>query len=390
MKLQIQFILGFSSYTPTVRQRFHNTSRHASTTPPLPPHTLTMRMTSSSRFLLGYAALLAVGSSLPTQCHFATALSANSMVFTAVKGSAARPLENKKVAVFGAGGYLGGCVFGFLQRAGSLYGTGISGVGGSPRAVVATSFGSLNLNSVLSKNFILAQADESFVKLTDMTSTDSVRGRVRGFHAAVLATRCSLDRRPVTLGTYEKTPNDKTFEFFMDRPRGSTMRGIDDPEYALSMFETSVRACQEEGLEHVVVVETDLEFGDSAQFVPVGDKYIKILEEAQLGFTYISPFGKLQNLPDYTYAKGLQSSLTVSRVTDPEDLLAKSSEASSIYREDLAALCVQVLLTLPWDECRVLKVGSAASLPETDAKATKPQREWCVNSDVVRSSLAGV
>ena len=36
------------------------------------------------------------------------------------KGCAATPLEKKKVAVFGAGGYLGAVLFGFLQRAGSL------------------------------------------------------------------------------------------------------------------------------------------------------------------------------------------------------------------------------------------------------------------------------
>lgn len=36
------------------------------------------------------------------------------------KGCAARPFEKKKVAIFGAGGYLGAVIFGFLQRASSL------------------------------------------------------------------------------------------------------------------------------------------------------------------------------------------------------------------------------------------------------------------------------
>lgn len=39
---------------------------------------------------------------------------------TRPKGCAARPFEKKKVAIFGAGGYLGAVIFGFLQRASSL------------------------------------------------------------------------------------------------------------------------------------------------------------------------------------------------------------------------------------------------------------------------------
>jgi shikimate 5-dehydrogenase len=38
----------------------------------------------------------------------------------APKGCAAKPFDKKKIAVFGAGGYLGAVVFGFLQRAASL------------------------------------------------------------------------------------------------------------------------------------------------------------------------------------------------------------------------------------------------------------------------------
>jgi len=36
------------------------------------------------------------------------------------EGCAAKPFEKKKIAVFGAGGYLGAVIFGFLQRAASL------------------------------------------------------------------------------------------------------------------------------------------------------------------------------------------------------------------------------------------------------------------------------
>ncbi len=43
-----------------------------------------------------------------------------SSLYLAPKGCAAKPFEKKKIAVFGAGGYLGAVVFGFLQRAASL------------------------------------------------------------------------------------------------------------------------------------------------------------------------------------------------------------------------------------------------------------------------------
>lgn len=63
------------------------------------------------------------------------------------KGCAARPFEKKNVAVFGAGGYLGAIIFGFLQRAGALYGTGIAGTS-SPRAICATGPSSAAINKV--------------------------------------------------------------------------------------------------------------------------------------------------------------------------------------------------------------------------------------------------
>jgi hypothetical protein len=37
-----------------------------------------------------------------------------------MEGCAANPLDKKKIAVFGAGGYLGAVIFGFVQRAASL------------------------------------------------------------------------------------------------------------------------------------------------------------------------------------------------------------------------------------------------------------------------------
>lgn len=305
------------------------------------------------------------------------------------KGSAARPYEKKKAVVFGAGGYLGGCIYGMLQRAGSLYGTGISGVGGSPRAVVATGTGSVNLNGILSNNFILAQADETFVRTADMTSVEAVQERVRGFDVAILGTRCSLEDRPVTLGTYEKTPNDKTKEFYMERPRMSTSRVLDDPSYSMQIFQNTVEACAAEGIKHLLVVETDLEFDEASD---AGDKYLQLLNERGTPFTYVKPMGKLGRVPDFTYANGVQQTLQVSQPTMENSASAVS--ASTINREDLAALCVQSLMTLEWRSSRILHVAadgsSLSSIEPVNPKSLVPQKEWCVNSEYVRGSLAGI
>lgn len=123
------------------------------------------------------------------------------------QGCAATPFEKKKVAVLGGGGYLGAVTFGFLQRAASLYGTGI----GSCRCIGATADTAVRLNGVLGKNFCRAQADESFIKLTDLySSADMIASRLQGWDALILGSDLFVQERPITGGTYERTPNDKT------------------------------------------------------------------------------------------------------------------------------------------------------------------------------------
>jgi len=307
------------------------------------------------------------------------------------KGSAAKPYEKKKVVVFGAGGYLGGCIYGFLQRAGSLYGTGIAGIG-APRAIVATSTGYTSLNSVLSGNFVLAQAGESYVKLTDMTSIDSIQSKINGFDAAILGTRYGLETKPVTMGTFGKGPNDKTKEFYMDQSRG---RSIDDPQYSMEIFSNTLEACKKTNkLRHLVVIETDSQF-EGAQSV-VGERYLQLLEEAQIPYTYIQPIGKFENIKSFTYMKGIQSDLKISRANSVEDLVensnSKLSDKNTIYREHVAAVCVQALQTLGWDDNRVVKVEQSSdemltTMVENGGKVIL-HKEWCVNSVTIQKSLA--
>jgi len=313
---------------------------------------------------------------------FSMTMSASS----ANKGAGAKPYEKKRVAVFGTGGYLGACAFGFLQRAGSLYGTGISGIA-SPRAIVATANGAGALNSILSKNFVLAQADETFIKPTDMSSVDNIRAKVGGFDAAILATRYCYKSLPVTMGTFAKGPNDRTREFYMDQPRSITSRSNleDDPGYSNDIFCNTLEACKNMG--HLVVVETDAEFEAGGECT-VGDKYLQLLEESQIPYTYIRPLGRMENIDNFTFKKGIQSDLKIVRANSVEEFLPV--EDKKIYREHVAAVCVQALVTLGWEDNRVIQVEQALEdLPVSKKKVT-PQKEWCVNSGMIMESLAAI
>lgn len=121
------------------------------------------------------------------------------------KGSAATPAQKTKIAVLGAGGYLGALTFGYLQRASSLYGTGI----GNCRCIGATADTAIRLNRILSKHFCLAVADESFIKLTDLSSVEAIQQRLQGWDAVIFGSDMFLQTRSVTANTYERTPNDK-------------------------------------------------------------------------------------------------------------------------------------------------------------------------------------
>ena len=301
------------------------------------------------------------------------------------KGSAATPLDKKKIVVFGTGGYLGACAYGFLQRAGSLYGTGISGVG-APRAIVATASGSKNLNSILSQNFALAQADESFIRPTDVMDAENIQAKINGFDAAIIGTRYCYKTLPVTMGTFAKGPNDKTREFYLDQPRTPGSKLLDDSEYSSAIFSNTLEACKKSNtLNHLVIVETDAEFDDEY----VGDKYLQLLEESEIPYTYIRPLGKMDNIKNFTFKRGIQSDLKIARANSVEDFL--SVEDKKIYREHVAAVCVQCLMTLEWKDNRVIQVEqSAEDLDYTPSRKDKSQKEWCMNSGIIMNALAGI
>lgn len=145
------------------------------------------------------------------------------------------------------------------------------------------------------------KADESFVRLTNMASVDSIQSKLDGFDAAFLSTRYTLQTRPVTMGSYEKGPNDKTIEFFMDMPSSSTYQVYDDPEYSFELFLSSLEASRKAGIKRLIVIETDNQFENSPI---IGDKYFDALNSCGIPYAYLRPNGQLENCPGYTFSKG--------------------------------------------------------------------------------------
>jgi len=309
------------------------------------------------------------------------------------EGCAARPFEKKKIAVFGAGGYLGAIVFGFLQRAASIYGTGISG-GSSPRAIGATRTTSEALNKVLTPCFKLAYAGEDLVRLVKSTDKDYIKDRLKSFDAAILGTVYQLEQRTVTGNTYEKTPNDKTFDFYLDERYGAREDGApeDGSDYHVSMFESAIQACRESGsIQHVVVLETP------RTTRPMD--FIRILEREGMSYTYIRARHLKKDLT-YSFEKGVKEKLNVALVAGGSSIFPSLDEPkndeNAVFREDIAALIVQCLMSLNWKESRVIEVSSASESIESNNYPTEKKskqrfdKEWCPNSDVYAEMLANL
>ena len=324
------------------------------------------------------------------------------------KGCAAKPFDKKKVAIFGAGGYLGSTIYGFLQRASSIYGTGISGVSSSPRAICATATGFDSLNKLLGRSFKLAFASENFIRLTNMQEMESIEARIRGYDAAVIGTIYQLEKRPITGGSYDVTPNDKTLEFYLDnRNMVEATVADDDMDVHFTLFQNSIDACKAAGIEHVVVIETPAT-KDSKPFA-------KIIDESGINFTYIHTSGELENTKFYTFEEGIQSELDVQGFTLPNDHTTKNGYKSgdwsdsfvddirgnvkeNVPREDLAAVVVQSLLSLDWNRSRCIDISSVGPLTREDdssadkpyvpAKILKSDKDWCMKSEILAEKMS--
>lgn len=302
------------------------------------------------------------------------------------KGSAATPLQKKKVGVIGGGGYMGGITYGFLQRAASLYGTGIDR---NCRVIGSTSFTAVTLNSWLGRHFILAQADETYIKLTNMMNVDSIVDRLQYLDAAIIGLDIVAEKRPVTGGTYETGPNSKTYEIYWDYRRASqTKPDIDTVPAIEQILDNTFEACQKANLKHIVVVGSqDPEQEQAVQ---------KRLDQLTIPYTYIRYVGDLETCPSYTYREGVQGNLQIVSLDNKEKNSSEAATTSStknddlfIFREDLAALCVQCLQSLDWEKSyNLLVTCDGRKAVVTNPTGKRADQEWCVNSIVLEEYLS--
>lgn len=270
------------------------------------------------------------------------------------------------------------------------YGTGIAG-GSSPRAIGATRTTSEALNKVLTPCFKLAYAGEDLVRLVDSTNKDYIKERLKSFDAAILGTVYQLEERTVTGNTYEKTPNDRTFDFYLDNRYSACQEGVpgNDSDYHVTMFEAAVQACKEsQSIQHLVVLETP-------QTQRPMD-FISILEREGMKYTYIRA-KQLKKDTTYSFEKGIKEKLNVALIPKgsaispyPEE---PRSDEMAVFREDVAALMVQSLMMLNWKESRIMEVSATSenigSTAPSDKKSKQRfDKDWCPNSQIYAEILA--
>jgi hypothetical protein len=130
-----------------------------------------------------------------------------------------------------------------------------------------------------------------------------IKDRLKGYDAAIIGTMYQLERRAVTLNTYEKTPNDKTYEFYLDQRYGAIENDVpnDDSEIHQMIFTNSVRAFKEAGICHIVAIETPKTVNRM--------DYLNVLDNEGVAYTYIRTDSPLKKDITFTFEKGISSKI---------------------------------------------------------------------------------
>lgn len=163
-----------------------------------------------------------------------------------------------------------------------------------------------------------------------------------------------------------------SWEIYWDE--GSSFTSDDDADGSIhkEIFDCFLQAVKASSLQHLVMVDRD------GSIVPK-------LQETGVPFTCIVCPCDLVNAPDYTFQKGVQTTLSVRSLTDSGS--DQTVLPTPVCRQDLAALCVQVLQTLSWDTSRVLLVSASDVHPANPTTTKRVDQEWCVNSHILEDTL---
>ncbi len=294
------------------------------------------------------------------------------------------PYERSKLAVLGVGGDMGSVLYGYMQRASSLYGYGIESRFGCPKAFSATNRGTANLNSVLSRCFKLAFAGEDKCALTDFENVDAMSSRLKPFDYIITATAFRMAETTVTSGTYEVKPGQRTKELFLD---GSVGDEDKTGKESLAFTKRLIEACAGQK-KHLVIINNDRSTSGKEN----SQLHLDTLLASDLPFTFVNPLSSsLTKTRDFTFdAVGLQSALEA-RGVDPSVPL-EATDGPPMAEEDLAAFTMACIHLLDSSKSRVINVRStAATIPmEESGTLTSPgksDKQWVVGQQYLYSML---
>lgn len=113
-------------------------------------------------------------------------------------------------------------------------------------------------------------------------------------------------------------------------------------------------------------------------------------------YTYIRSSHLKKDLT-YSFEKGVKEKLNVVLLAAGSSVFPSSDEEkndeNAVFREDIAALIVQCLMSLNWKESRVIEVSGTSESIESYSPMEKKSKqrfdkEWCPNSHVYAEMLA--
>ena len=168
-----------------------------------------------------------------------------------------------------------------------------------------------------------------------------------------------------------------SWEVYWDTPKGSFEDdGANGPsDVRATILKNVLLAAKQSGIQHLVVVDDG--------------SWVTELDASGIPYTCITCSSPLLSTPNFSFKDGLLSDLSITVNGDAE---GEGGEGHSVCREDLAALCVQALQSLPWEKSRRLSV-SVNGLAKVSALSSPQRRvdqQWCVNSFVLEEKLANL
>lgn len=310
---------------------------------------------------------------------------------TSPQGTALRPSSKARVAVLGAGGCLGGTIYGMLQRSSSLFPYGISQTRGSPRAVCATSKGTAKLASTLATSFVLAFAGEDKLRLTDMGDPASLAARFEGFDVLVMGARYKRERCKVDAGTYGKTSNDMALEPLLEldgvaaSPQVNLVLAPDaiEPDDG-SLFRRAAAAAPPGA--HLVVLGVA---GDAA----AAAEEVEFLSSLPNAWTFIYPCAtSLSSSASWSFLQGIAplSATNIPFPDPPGSSISFPPASAALSKSSLAAFATACVHSLDLSASRIVSVAPAAEGEVASVDGRKSSDIWTTGQAEAYSAIAGI